>query len=60
MRTATLACVVLHNICINRGDSISKKLDLTVDPNTQEKRPREEIRKLLQMRDCSNARNTST
>lgn len=60
VRTATLACVVLHNICINRGDSISKKLDLTVDPNTQEKRPCEEIRKLLQMRDCSNARDTST
>ena len=60
VRTATLACVVLHNTCINRGDSISKKLDLTVDPNSQEKRPREEIRKLLQMRDCSNARDTST
>ena len=59
VRTATLACVVLHNTCINRGDSISKKLDLTVDPNSQEKRPREEIRKLLQMRDCSNARDTS-
>ena len=60
VRTATLACVVLHNTCINRGDSISKKLDLTVDPNSQEKRPREEIRKLLQMWDCSNARDTST
>ena len=33
---------------------------MTVDPNTQENRPREEIMKLLQMRDCSNARDTST
>ena len=29
------------------GNSISKKLDLTVDPSTQEKKDCEEIRKLL-------------
>ena len=41
VRTVTLACMVLHNICIERGDSIARKLDLSVDPSTQEKRDRE-------------------
>ena len=51
--------MVLHNICIERGDSISRKLDLSVDPTTQEKRDREEIRKLLQMTDCRSSKDTS-
>ena len=54
----TLACMVLHNICIARGDAISKKLDLSLDANGQ-KRNREEIRKLLQMRNCSSIRDVS-
>lgn len=59
VQTVTLACMVLHNICIERGDSISRKLDLSVDPTTQEKRDREEIRKLLQMTDCRSSKDTS-
>ena len=59
VRTVTLACMVLQNICIERGDSISRKLDLSVDPTTQEKRDREEIRKLLQMTDCRSSKDTS-
>ena len=59
VRLATLTCIVLHNICINQGDSISKKLDLTLDPVTQERRNRAEIRELLQMRDCPKVMNTS-
>ena len=59
VRTVTLACMVLHNICIERGDSISRKLDLSVDPTTQEKRDREEIRKLLQMTDRRSSKDTS-
>lgn len=58
VRLITLACMVLHNICIMQGDSISKKLDLSSDGNGQ-KRNREDIRKLLQMRDCSSIRDTS-
>ena len=54
----TLACMVLHNICIARGDAIIKKLDLSLDANGQ-KRNREEIRKLLQMRNCSRIRDVS-
>ena len=58
VRITTLACMVLHNICIARGDAISKKLDLSLDANGQ-KRNREEIRKLLQMRNCSSIRDVS-
>lgn len=59
IRTVTLACMVLHNICIAQGDSISKKLDLTVDPSTQEKRDREEIRKFLEMTECRSSKDNS-
>lgn len=59
VRIITLACMVLHNICINQGDSISKKLDLTIDPNSQEKRNRDVIRELLQMTDCPKVKDVS-
>ena len=26
VRTTTLACLILHNVCIDRGDALSKKL----------------------------------
>ena len=60
VRTTTLACLILHNVCIDRGDAISKKLDLTLDPNTQARRPQEEVRKLLQMTTCSTVKDTSS
>ncbi|XP_044165792.1 protein ANTAGONIST OF LIKE HETEROCHROMATIN PROTEIN 1-like [Acropora millepora] len=60
VRTTTLACLILHNVCIDRGDAIPKKLDLTLDPNTQARRPREEVRKLLQMTTCSTVKDTSS
>ena len=47
--TVTMACIVLHIICINRGDSLSRKMDLTIDPVTGERRDRDVIRNLLQM-----------
>ena len=53
VRTTTLACLILHNVCIDRG------LDLTLDPNTQARRPQEEVRKLLQMTTCSTVKDTS-
>ena len=59
VRTVTLACMVLHNIGIERSDSIARKLDLSEDPSTQEKRDREEIRKLSQMTDCRSFKDTS-
>ena len=50
--------MVLYNTCIAQGDAIAKKLDLSLDENGQ-KRNREEIRKLLQMRNCSSIRDVS-
>ena len=52
MNLGVLACIVLHNICINRKDNLPAELDLTTDPFTLKKRTREEIRDLLQMRNC--------
>ena len=37
VRMNALARVVLHNICIDRKDSTLKKLDLSIDPSTNEK-----------------------
>ena len=31
VKTTTLACMVLHNICIDRGETLSKQLDLTLE-----------------------------
>ena len=59
VRITTLACMVLLNICTMKGDTISKKLDLSYKSNGQEKRSREEIRKLLQMTDCPSVRDVS-
>ena len=60
VRTVTLACImVLHNVCIARGDTIPKNLDLSIDPNTNEKRKREIVRELLQMRECRKVKDTS-
>ncbi|XP_028417137.1 protein ANTAGONIST OF LIKE HETEROCHROMATIN PROTEIN 1-like [Dendronephthya gigantea] len=59
VRIFALACMVLHNICINLGDTMPKKLDLTIDPTTSEKRDREKIREILQMTNCSKVNNSS-
>ena len=57
-RITTLACMVLHNICIMQGDAISRKLDLSLDESGG-KRNREELRKIIQMRDCTSIRDAS-
>ena len=59
VRVATLACMVLHNLCIDRGDTISKKLNLTVDPVTNQRRDRQQICELLQMTSCEKIRDSS-
>ena len=50
--------MVLHNTCIMQGDAISRKLDLSLDESGG-KRNRDELRKLLQMRDCLSIRDAS-
>ena len=37
----TLACIVLHNICMDRGDTSLRQRDLSKDPQTNKRRPRE-------------------
>ena len=59
VRASTLACMVLHDICIERGETISTKLNLTVDPITSQRRDREQIRELLQMTSSGKIRDSS-
>lgn len=58
VKTATLACMVLHNVCIDRGETLSKKLDLTLDPVTNQRRDRNRIREILQMLPCEKVRDS--
>ena len=53
---ATLACMVLHNVCADRGEALSKKLDLTLDPVRNQRHDRNRIRQLLQMLPCEKVR----
>lgn len=59
VKIMSLACVVLHNICIDMEDKAPISWDLTYDANTQQKQPRELVRELLNMRDCKRMRDTS-
>ena len=58
IKVMTLACMVLHNICIDREDTMCKQLDLTLDPLTNEGGDRDTIRKLLKMRSCPKTRDS--
>ena len=59
VRMTVLACLVLHNICLMKKDTISKRLDLSQDPGKSETRDRDSVRELLQMRACPKVRDTS-
>lgn len=59
MKVKSLACIVLHNICIDLGENISNNQDLKVNPATQHRRPQEAIRELLHMT-CSRPIRSST
>ena len=56
VRDNTLACIVLHNICIERGETLCRQLNVTFDPATNQRRPRDVIRRLLNMSDCPRIR----
>ena len=58
-KIATLACMVLHNACLENGDTILKKLDLTVDPTSNQKRDRTTIQKILLMTRSSGTANVT-
>ena len=52
LRSMSLACIVLHNICIDLNDRGTPAWDLSINNETQRKRPREEVRDLLHMTRC--------
>lgn len=59
MKVKTLACIVLHNICIDQGETVPKSLNLTVNPETQQSRPRDIIRNLLHMTRSHSVKSTT-
>ena len=44
-----LACLVLHNLCIDLGDMMPRNWDMTIDHATNNRRPQNEIRDVLLM-----------
>ena len=48
-KIATLACMVLHNICLDQGETLPSNLDVSFDPATNQKRDRQTICSLLLM-----------
>lgn len=56
----TLACMVLHNICITNGDAIPPTLDLTINPTTNARKSSDEIRDELHMTKCRRVRNSNS
>ena len=59
VKSFALACIVLHNICLKKGDTLSGKLDLTIDPTSHQRQERNTVRNLLQMRRCTKIENTN-
>ena len=53
LKCIALACVVLHNVCIDMSDSLPSQLDLTEHPAQHGRRSRKEVRELLMMRNCT-------
>ena len=58
-RKAALACVV-HNICLEKGNTITREMDLAIALQTGNRRDRATIRELLQMRACDKINDTDT
>ena len=52
-------CVILHNICIDKGDLVPRKFDLTYDMTSNKPRESTELRDLLDLTD-SNEKNLKT
>ena len=53
-------CVVLQNICLENGDTITREMDLAIDPKTGNRHERATVRELLQMRACDKIPDTDT
>ena len=53
MKPITLACIVLHNLCIEYNEPFPVQPDIAANPMTLERRDRETVRDLLNMRRCA-------
>ena len=59
VKAMVLACIVLHNTCIQCNEPFPPQLDLTVDPATNERRDRDTVRKLLDMHECATVKDSN-
>ena len=59
MKVITLACIVLHNTCIKHNEPFPPQLDIAADPKILERRDRDTVRNLLNMRQCSKVKDSS-
>lgn len=59
MKAVTLACVILHNICIEHDEPFPQQPDIAADPATLERRDRQVVRDMLDMRKCEKVKDTS-
>ena len=53
MKLYELACVVLHNICIERGDLVPRKFDLTLDHASNKPLSADKVRNVLVLRNTN-------
>ena len=51
MKLYGLCCAVLHNLCIELGDLVPRKFDLTLDHASNKRLSPEEVRDVLALRD---------
>ena len=52
VKLMSLACIVLHNICIDLLDTTPTSWDLNYDDNGAQWRPEAEVREILKMQAC--------
>ncbi len=59
VRVFPLACIVLHNICIEQGDVAQRQWDLSKDPKSNQCRMPDECQDLLMIRQCRPLRDSN-
>ena len=55
-----LSCIVLHNLCIDLDDKAQKSWDLSYDPSTNKRQPREVACNMLHLTKCRRVADNST
>ena len=52
LKSMSIACIILHNICIDLEDKGPRAWDMTIDDETQKRRPSETVRNMLHLTRC--------